>query len=173
MIKSLLAATLLASATVAPAATLIQISGSGTWPTAATASDHIVPGAAYSFTFRIHNPYAGPTGEISNGTVDITGHRFTVGGVDVPELPDYVLFFVTSSLGAFDLAYPSEVLSFYGPDFGSTGTVALGDYHLTNIAGGTTELSITAVPEPGEWALLIAGFGLVGTAARRRRMVAA
>jgi hypothetical protein len=29
------------------------------------------------------------------------------------------------------------------------------------------------IPEPGTWAMLIAGFGLVGAAARRRRAVAA
>lgn len=33
--------------------------------------------------------------------------------------------------------------------------------------------SFNAVPEPASWAMLIAGFGLVGAAARRRRMVAA
>jgi hypothetical protein len=35
--------------------------------------------------------------------------------------------------------------------------------------------TITALPEPGAWAMLIAGFGLVGFAARRRsiRQVAA
>ncbi|MCS6986330.1 MAG: PEPxxWA-CTERM sorting domain-containing protein [Sphingomonadaceae bacterium] len=27
------------------------------------------------------------------------------------------------------------------------------------------------IPEPGAWALMIAGFGLVGWAARRRRLV--
>lgn len=37
------------------------------------------------------------------------------------------------------------------------------------IAGGGG----TAVPEPAAWALLITGFGLVGTMARRRRVVAA
>jgi hypothetical protein len=30
-----------------------------------------------------------------------------------------------------------------------------------------------AVPEPASWAMLIAGFGLVGAAARRRRTVVA
>jgi hypothetical protein len=32
---------------------------------------------------------------------------------------------------------------------------------------------VTAVPEPSSWAMLIAGFGIVGAAARRRRMVVA
>jgi len=34
-------------------------------------------------------------------------------------------------------------------------------------------VSLTAVPEPATWALMIAGFGAVGLAARRRRAVAA
>ena len=47
-----------------------------------------------------------------------------------------------------------------------------GDYH-DNGDGGVS-LSITAVPEPASWALMIAGFGLAGAALRqRRRMLAA
>ncbi|MBL8503829.1 MAG: FxDxF family PEP-CTERM protein, partial [Rhodocyclaceae bacterium] len=38
--------------------------------------------------------------------------------------------------------------------------------------GGTVEydfqFNVTAVPEPGSWALLLAGLGLLGFAARRR-----
>lgn len=32
-------------------------------------------------------------------------------------------------------------------------------------------VDITAVPEPAAWALMLAGFGMVGAAARRRRMI--
>ncbi len=41
-------------------------------------------------------------------------------------------------------------------------------------AGGTASLVITSagVPEPASWALMIAGFGLVGAAARRRNRAA-
>ncbi len=44
--------------------------------------------------------------------------------------------------------------------------------------GGYTEnsvgtLTLTAVPEPAAWTLMIAGFGLVGAAARRRSVAAA
>jgi len=34
-------------------------------------------------------------------------------------------------------------------------------------------LTYTSVPEPSEWAMLLVGFGLIGLAARRRRLVAA
>jgi len=48
-------------------------------------------------------------------------------------------------------------------------------YYLT---GGPSSLSFSGtltqgVPEPASWAMLIAGFGLVGAAARRRRMIVA
>ncbi len=44
-------------------------------------------------------------------------------------------------------------------------------YSLRNVFVQLTPFS--AVPEPGSWAMLIAGFGLVGAAARRRRAGAA
>ena len=43
----------------------------------------------------------------------------------------------------------------------------------TDGALGRGVLTIGAVPEPASWAMLIAGFGLVGAVARRRRAVAA
>ncbi len=38
---------------------------------------------------------------------------------------------------------------------------------------GSVSQVVTGVPEPSSWALMIAGFGTIGLAARRRRMLAA
>lgn len=52
------------------------------------------------------------------------------------------------------------------------GTTSSGSYSLTITGPGDItlgSLNTGAVPEPESWAMLIAGFGLVGTALRRRR----
>lgn len=59
-----------------------------------------------------------------------------------------------------------------------TGTTAApvfktGSFALTSIVSGASTLTITAVPEPATWALLVTGFGLVGGAVRRRRRTVA
>jgi hypothetical protein len=53
----------------------------------------------------------------------------------------------------------------WGYDFvyGTSTGRKVGDYVAQNYFG------IAAVPEPGSWAMLIAGFGLVGATSRRRR----
>ncbi len=45
--------------------------------------------------------------------------------------------------------------------------------HNANFPAGEIRGQIAAVPEPASWALMIAGFGLVGSAMRRRVTVAA
>jgi hypothetical protein len=51
------------------------------------------------------------------------------------------------------------------------GSLAISDLSRPYVFGG--DISTGAVPEPESWALLIAGFGLVGAVMRRRRMAPA
>lgn len=68
--------------------------------------------------------------------------------------------------------------------FEFTATESMSTLFFTNIAGGSAagvyldNISVIgpeagAVPEPTTWALMISGFGLAGTALRRRRLVGA
>lgn len=77
--------------------------------------------------------------------------------------------------GVFGFAYESGVAS-YTHTFGQAGqhTLAFGvadvnDYNVTT-ALAVSNVQVTAVPEPEQYALLLAGLGLVGAAARRRRI---
>jgi hypothetical protein len=58
-----------------------------------------------------------------------------------------------------------------GPDSFSVTVENFADFEATLREKITTEVGI--VPEPGTWAMMIAGFGLVGGAMRRRRVAAA
>lgn len=65
---------------------------------------------------------------------------------------------------SFEATEASHVLSFFA--FGGPG--GLPPFALLD----NVSVVDSAVPEPASWAMLIAGFGLVGAAARRRRQVA-
>ena len=76
-----------------------------------------------------------------------------------------------------------------GPANGTIGSVTLGglnltgDHHTIQFFQNTTFVwtfvsevtfdGTAGIPEPATWAMMIAGFGLVGAAARRRRPLAA
>jgi hypothetical protein len=75
-------------------------------------------------------------------------------------------------VGEIGGVYQALGTSFNGTAWG-TGTLNL--FYWDSNAGdnfGSIDVSV-AVPEPDSWAMLIAGFGLVGIAARRRRTVVA
>jgi hypothetical protein len=68
---------------------------------------------------------------------------------------------------------------FAGPDLFTVANMRpvfkLGSFQLTSIVSGSSTLTISAagVPEPASWAMMIAGFGMVGAAVRRRRNTSA
>ncbi len=128
--------------------------------------------------------YVGPSDafDLSDGVLHLTGYL----KVDAPQTIDFVtsnddalqvkvgdqtLFsrgccgttdaaavFTTKGLYAFDLIYSNTQYN------GGTGQA----YVALNTGGASFVQTTGAVPEPAAWALMVAGFGLVGTAARRR-----
>lgn len=81
---------------------------------------------------------------------------------DLTQLSSYNAPFVTSSGGT---AASAEAALFAGLNSGQ----AYLNLHTSAFPAGEIRGHFAAVPEPGTWALMITGFGLVGAAARRRR----
>ncbi len=76
----------------------------------------------------------------------------------------------------YDLAAGDQYAEFEGLTFIHASDSWDGNSYLLASAeddGWTHLFRLTAVPEPGTWAMLVAGFGLVGGALRRRRPLAA
>ncbi len=85
------------------------------------------------------------------GTLEVLGLGFT------PVLGDSFTI-ITFDQRLADSRFDGLSWSGFGPDVAFTATYNLHDVTLT----------VTAVPEPGAWAMLLAGLGVVGTIARRR-----
>ena len=81
-----------------------------------------------------------------------------------------------ASPGSFDLGTFTTNGGGFTARSGTPFTVIAGDRYTLNFTGLSTDdrtsfidnVSLGAVPEPTTWAMLLAGFGLVGVAARRR-----
>lgn len=77
------------------------------------------------------------------------------------------------------VAAPAGPSDFFSIGFGTTVTLAapgqifaqVNDTFYPNNVGAFSVNVQAAIPEPGSWALMIAGFGIAGAAARRRRAV--
>jgi hypothetical protein len=75
----------------------------------------------------------------------------------------------TPTVGLFDLNFVYNILSGTGRFAGTTG--AFTGIGTVDVRGGPpSQLSLTfsAVPEPTTWALMLLGFGAIGTSLRRR-----
>jgi len=73
--------------------------------------------------------------------------------------------------GSFDAGFAAPVPVLPGLPSTTTGLIFQFGPDAQN--NGVTSLTYTAVPEPAMWAMMIAGFGLVGAARRRQRIALA
>ena len=84
---------------------------------------------------------------------------FDLGSITVPQL--------------VDLSNPALAL-FITPDLAGALTAVFDVPDVTGVQFGRAATApVSVIPEPGAWAMLIAGFGLVGFAARRRQGIEA
>ncbi len=160
-----------------PAAALVHFSGSGVWNVDTTTSNHITPGATFSFAFDLPNPLPPSIGGIGYTTDAATGFSYTLDGVTVAEPLNDVSFYSAGAGGLFDLGFDSETISLFGGDVASTGIIHYGIYPVDigysgHSGEGVGTLTVAGVPEPRTWALLLIGFGLAGVTLRRARVVA-
>jgi hypothetical protein len=115
-----------------------------------------------SFTFRVT-----PTSLVFNGEPALSNVVFYLseggGGMSLVDAPEIFYFnsigeqLFTGTLENPFMRTGSFPLSPFSGDAPGTGTLTVAEFR-----GGV-------VPEPESWAMLIAGFGLVGAVARRRR----
>ncbi len=112
----------------------------------------------------------GNNGNFSGGTTDFTTSFSLQGFTDAS-------FTVASGAAALfskpTPSSPTNLASFaYSGAFAVQPSAQFIRYTVLGANGnnvGLSDISFNAVPEPASWAMLIAGFGLVGAAARRRR----
>jgi hypothetical protein len=154
---------LIAAATPATAATFMWTQG-GDFD---ILSQSIDPTLANQISFASSvSPYAHSHGQDVNFTITAT-----IDGVDK------VIYTQLLTNGSEQSILALGPINFVGGTVSSIGfgcdACSGNTFHYFGYSGETTfSLATAGVPEPANWALLIAGFGLVGAAARRRRAVA-
>jgi len=124
----------------------------------------------------------------SSSIAVIAGKSYTFGGffsnayADSPAQIDFLVSLdggPATSIGTYTIAAGAGVWNGASFNFNSgTATSAVLSFVDLNLAGdgndfGIDDITLTAVPEPATWGLMIVGFGLVGFAARRRRTAVA
>ncbi len=151
---------------------------------ATAAMTSATPAAAVALNFDITGDYTARFQLDSSPTPDFVADDFLFAIVHVPGFPNSTSGFadLTFFHGAFGGLLVSEETNGFvdylfdavGPQLYS-GTEAAprfapGIYQLEGLSTpGQFTLTISAVPEPSTWAMAVVGFGIAGTALRRRR----
>lgn len=155
-------------------------SGSGVWGSQSISTDYTSAGKSWSFSFELPNPTT-----ISGGvTTQFTNFSYKLNGVSAGSSLADVYFAPADQGGLFTLDFTSGYsIAFFlnsGIDIGTSGNLVTGTWNKANVAlyapgaifPTVTDLgtaTISAVPEPSTWAMMILGFAAVAFVTYRRR----
>lgn len=139
-------------------------------------------------TLRVQASFQGLTGTTTAAHIHApTTLAFTgVAGV-ATQLPTFTGFPSGVTSGTYDVVFNTLAAETYNPAFVTEqGGTAAGaelalfnaldtgkayfNIHSTEFPGGEIRGFYTLIPEPASWAMMILGFGIAGTALRRRRV---
>lgn len=165
--KLMAAAAVLASAGVAHATASVQFVLTGDYNATLTLPTSPVPAFSTDPFFTLSPVLVTSGGPPVTTTINFFAPSFG-GGLNIFDINGFDFLF--SSVG--DVLFTGPTSS---PTF-RTGTFSLSRFSQTIPGNGTLTISTVgagAVPEPASWAMLIAGFGLVGAVMRRREAGAA
>ena len=167
--SAFLAAGLLGSGATYASNPLEVVSGSGAWDSTTATTPESIAGGTWSFSFDLSRTFS------VNPTTAFSNFSYSLNGVSVNSPLSSVTFFDTSSQGMFDLSFANgDVVSLYGADVGSTLTLVEGKFEAASALSqgsstGYGMITISPVPEPGEYALMAAGLGMMAFIARRKK----
>lgn len=167
------------------AASVIGVLGSLVAPTAQAAAQ-VYTFTATNFTsfFGTPVPYTSISGQVTLDGTNVTGLNLTIG--DRTYLPSEVMYYPldypagsSAVIGAYkatswdDIGVTTNTDDFFlRADFANLQNFADFTYtvaSLNDTFNSPLSISVSAVPEPGTYAMLAAGLGIVVMAARRKR----
>lgn len=185
MIRVLVAA--VAGLVAAPVSAVVVTVNAAAHTTSSAGVDTIAVVAGHGFAVTASPTdlwNAGPLPRWSNAN-GLVGNLFATGSDESGQAAGTLIgrYFDPWTFGGHTAPY-GALVGRIGSEFRTMGTNFRGQAWATGTlklfywdSGGqdnsdSIRVNVTAVPEPSSWAMLIAGFGLVGAAARRRRAVA-
>jgi hypothetical protein len=185
MFRGLVAAIIALGAAPAAAVVVTVNAAAHTTSSAGVATIAVVAGHGFEVTVSPTDLWnAGPLPRWSNAN-GLIGDLFATGSDESGQAAGTLIgrYFDPWTFGGLTAPY-GALVGRIGTEFRTMGTSfrgpawATGTLSLFYWDGGGQDnsdfirVSVTSVPEPASWAMLIAGFGLVGAAARRRRAIA-